>query len=97
VLPGASDPKQAGLVERLADVEPLLVEIAGSGIRQVLAAAAVTESRRRVGATHLERLRAEIPADLPILVVPELFTRATGRRVVSLIAAALADELDGGY
>jgi hypothetical protein len=26
--------------------------------------------------------------------VPELFTKATGRRVVSLVAEALADELD---
>jgi hypothetical protein len=28
--------------------------------------------------------------------VPELFTKATGRRVVSLVAKALADELDVG-
>jgi hypothetical protein len=31
---------------------------------------------------------------LPILYVPELFTRATGRRVVALVAEALGDELD---
>jgi hypothetical protein len=29
-----------------------------------------------------------------MLMVPELFTRATGRRVVSLVAEALAEELD---
>jgi hypothetical protein len=29
-----------------------------------------------------------------MLIVPELFTRATGRRVVELVADALADELD---
>ena len=29
-----------------------------------------------------------------MLIVPELFTRATGRRVVSLVAEALAEELD---
>ncbi len=33
-------------------------------------------------------------ADLPIITVPELFSRAPGRRVVSLIADGLADELD---
>ena len=54
----------------------------------------VTEARRRVGNRHLERLRAGIPAELPVLYVPELFTRATGRRVVALVAKALADELD---
>jgi hypothetical protein len=32
---------------------------------------------------------------LPMLVVPELFTRATGRRVVALVADALAAELEG--
>ena len=60
----------------------------------MLAAAHVTEARRRVGNRHLERLREEIPADLPVLYVPELFTKATGRRVVALVAKALADELD---
>ena len=34
------------------------------------------------------------PPDLPVLYVPELFTRATGRRVVALVAEALAEELD---
>ncbi|MBA3289313.1 MAG: hypothetical protein H0U21_15070, partial [Acidimicrobiia bacterium] len=75
-------------------VERQLVAAAGAGVRQVLEAARVTEARRRVGGRHLERLRDEIPDALPVLNVPELFTRATGRRVVSLVAGALADELD---
>ena len=54
----------------------------------------VTEARRRVGDRHLERLRDGIPAGLPVLYVPELFTKATGRRVVALVAKALAEELD---
>ncbi len=94
VLPALFDRRQAAVVDHLGDVEPLLVAAAGPGVRQVLAAAHVTEARRRVGNRHLERLRAGIPADLPVLYVPELFTRATGRRVVSLVAKALADELD---
>ena len=40
-----------------------------------------------IGEGHLDRLRAE--SDLPMLIVPELFTRATGRRVVTLVADAL--------
>jgi hypothetical protein len=37
-----------------------------------------------------------IPSTLPVLYVPELFTKATGRRVVALVAKALAEELDVG-
>lgn len=94
VLPALFDRRQAAVVDRLPDVESLLVDAAGPGVRQVLAAARVTEARRRVGGRHLERLRAELPDGLPVLYVPELFTRASGRRVVSLVAGALAEELD---
>jgi anion-transporting ArsA/GET3 family ATPase len=94
ILPALFDRRQGDVVDRLGDAEQLLVDAAGPGVRQVVAAAHVTEARRRVGNRHLERLRAGIPADLPVLYVPELFTKATGRRVVSLVAKALADELD---
>jgi hypothetical protein len=30
---------------------------------------------------------------MPLLIVPELFTRATGRRVVTLMAGSIHDEL----
>jgi anion-transporting ArsA/GET3 family ATPase len=94
VLPALFDRRQTEVVDRLDEVEPLLVEAAGPGVRQVLAAAHVTEARRRTGNKHLERLRAGVPADVPVLNVPELFTKATGRRVVSLVAKALNEELD---
>jgi anion-transporting ArsA/GET3 family ATPase len=94
VLPALFDRRQSEVVDRLDEVEAILVDAAGAGVRQVLAAAHVTEARRRVGSRHLERLRAQIPPGLPVLNVPELFTRATGRRVVALVAEALADELD---
>ena len=94
VLPALFDRRQVEVVDRLDDAEALLVAAAGPGVRQVVAAAHVTEARRRVGNRHLERLRAGLPAGLPVLYVPELFTKATGRRVVSLVAKALADELD---
>jgi hypothetical protein len=63
-------------------------------VSAVLSAASIIEARRKNGERHLERLRDEAP-DLPMVVVPELFTRATGRRVVELVADALADELVG--
>jgi len=94
VLPALFDRRQTEVVDRLGDAEQELVGTAGPGVRQVLAAAEVTEARRRTGNRHLERLRAGIPAGLPVLYVPELFTKATGRRVVALVAGALGEELD---
>ena len=94
VLPALFDRRQSEVVDRLAEVESVLVDAAGPGVREVLAAARVTEARRRTGNRHLERLRDGIPAELPVLYVPELFTKATGRRVVALVAKALAEELD---
>jgi hypothetical protein len=66
----------------------------------VVEAARLTESRRSTGAAHLGRLRRwiedgdHVADDLPIVVLPELFARASGPRVVSLVADALTDELD---
>ena len=59
----------------------------------MLDAAALTEARRRVGAEHLDRLRDELGPDVPVLIVPELFTRAAGRRVVNLVAEAIGAEI----
>ncbi len=96
VLPALFDRRQSEVVERLGGADAVLVEACGTGVRQVVRAAQLTEARRRVGGRHLERLRAGLAPGLPVLYVPELFTRATGRRVVSLVASALADELDVG-
>ena len=96
MLPALFDRRQSEVVDRLDDVEPMLVDAAGPGVREVLAAAHVTEARRRTGNAHLERLRDGLPAGLPVLYVPELFTKASGRRVVSLVAKSLAEELDVG-
>ncbi len=94
VLPALFDRRQSDVVDRLTEVEPLLVDAAGPGVVEVLAAARVTEARRRTGNRHLERLRDGLPSALPVLYVPELFTKATGRRVVALVAKALAEEMD---
>ena len=55
-------------------------------------AAALTEARRRTGARHLARLREALDVRAT-LSIPELSVRAPGRRVVSLIAEHLVDEL----
>jgi anion-transporting ArsA/GET3 family ATPase len=94
VLPALFDRRESAVVGSLRRAEQLLVDAAGPGVRDVVLAAQLTEARRRVGGRHLERLREFVADGLPILYVPELFTRATGRRVVALVAEALADELD---
>ena len=65
----------------------------------VLESARLTEDPRRTGAGHLDGIRAAIDGDASLasvdtITVPELFARAPGPRVVSLIANMLADELD---
>lgn len=100
VLPAMFNRREQAVVDRLDEAMPILVDAVGAGVVSVVDAARLTESRRATGATHLDRLRAwiegapEVVDDLPIVVVPELFARASGPRVVSLVAEALTDELD---
>ncbi len=93
VLPALFDRRESEVVEHLDDAEEILIDAVGRGVTTVVEAARITDARRRIGAGHLARLRDGC-GDLPILIVPELFTRATGRRVVGLVADALAEELD---
>ena len=92
VLPDVFTKRQRRVAARLDEVLPLITAEVGRGGGTVLEASRITDARREIGQGHLDRLRAE--SDLPILTVPELFTRATGRRVVSLVADAL-DEVIG--
>jgi anion-transporting ArsA/GET3 family ATPase len=100
VLPLVFSRREQALVDRLDEALPLLVDAAGPAVATVLDAAHLTEARRRTGAAHLERLRTwlstsdEVPDDLPIITVAEFFSRASGPRVVSLVAEALTEELD---
>ncbi len=95
VLPALFSEREHDVFERVAagDSRGLLVDAVGRAVTTVLDASALVEARRRVGAGHLDRLRAELAGRVPLLVVPELFTRATGRRVVTLMAQAIEDEL----
>jgi anion-transporting ArsA/GET3 family ATPase len=100
VLPVMFNRREQAIVDRLDEVLPLLIDAAGPGVPTVVEAARLTEIRRSTGAGHLDRLRDwlterdEVPDGLPIITVPELFSRASGPRVVSLVADALTDELD---
>ena len=75
------------------DAQAVLAAAAGKAVSTVFDAAAQSEARRLVGDGHLDRLRQQMPGGIPLLVVPELFTRAPGRRVVNLMAQAIHDEV----
>jgi anion-transporting ArsA/GET3 family ATPase len=64
-------------------------------IEPVLDGARLAVTLRRTRAEHLARLREQLPADLPLLYVPYLFSRDYGVRATQLIADALGAEL--GY
>jgi anion-transporting ArsA/GET3 family ATPase len=72
-----------------------LVHAVGPGASSVLDAARLAVTLRRTRAGHLEHLRTSLPASLPLLFVPELFTKAHGLRSTRLVAEALGAEL--GY
>jgi anion-transporting ArsA/GET3 family ATPase len=62
-------------------------------VGDVLAAARLAVTVRRDGVAHLERLRAQIDPDVPLLYLPYLFARAQGLRAVRQVARALSEEL----
>ena len=72
-----------------------LSEAAGGPVERVLEAARLAVTMRRTRAVHLDELRSEIDPRIPLLYVPELFTRGYGLRTTGQVAAALSAEL--GY
>lgn len=97
VLPELFGRSEEELFERLR-VPPavdLLTEAAGAGVGTVLDAAELAVTLRRTRAGHLTRLREELEPALPMLYVPELFSRSHGIRATHQVAEALGQEL--GY
>ena len=95
VLPRWFDSADEAVFDALCDAEPqaVLASRVGAKVATVFSAAALARSRRSMATAHLDRLRAALPRGVPMLLVPELFSRAGGRRAVSLVADALGQEL----
>ena len=95
VLPELFGRAEEEVFERLRGGDPtvLLEGRAGPGTSAVLDAAELAVSLRRRRAEHLEELRDALPRSLPMLFVPELFARSSGRRATSQVADALGEEL----
>jgi hypothetical protein len=77
--------------DRLGEPQPQerLAEVAGRRVATVFEAGRLAEARHTVARGHVERLRADLPAAVPVHEVPELFAKAGGRRVVAMVADAL--------
>jgi anion-transporting ArsA/GET3 family ATPase len=67
----------------------------GGPTRPLLDAARLMVTMRRTRTAHLERLRAALAGEVPLLYVPFLFTRTHGLRSTRQVADALSAEL--GY
>lgn len=106
VLAEVFDEEERTVAERIPEALDVLVAEVGAGVRAVVDAAMIVESRRSIGDAHLDRLADAIDAldlsgsargrdavDLAILTVPEMFSRAHGKRVVSLVADVLDRKL----
>ena len=86
------DGRDLEVFDALADpaAQAVLTEALGAAAGEVFAAAQLAQARHVAAEGHLARLVEMLPAEVPVHQVPELYTKASGRRVVSL----LADELE---
>jgi anion-transporting ArsA/GET3 family ATPase len=91
VLPDVLDERGRDVFARLQrpGAQALLTEAAGPKVTTVLDATGLALARRDLAAGHAAALAERIGADIPLLRVPELFTRATGRRAVQQVAEHL--------
>ena len=95
VLPELFGDREEATFETLsseAGLAALRAEL-GAPIDTVVGGADLAVRMRRSRAAHIARLRDELPAGTPLLIVPELFTRAQGIRATRMLAEALGDEL----
>ena len=97
VLPELFGRHEEAVFEALSGEAPLarLDGLVGGDAAPVLEAARLAVTMRRTRSTHLERLRAGIDPDVPLLYLPYLFSRSYGLRTTRQVAESLGEEL--GY
>ena len=93
VLPELFGRHEEEVFDRLYAERGRLSKIAGGDVEPVMEGARLAVTMRRTRAGHLQRLREGLPAGVPVLYVPYLFTRAHGLRTTGQVATALAEEL----
>jgi anion-transporting ArsA/GET3 family ATPase len=97
VLPELFGRGEEEIFDRLREPEraAVLAGAVGGDVAPLLEGAELAVTLRRTRAAHLQRLRAGLPGDLPMLYIPYLFTRDEGVRATRQVAEALSEEL--GY
>ncbi len=95
VLPELFGQREEEIFEQLRkpDAEAVVSERAGGPVAPILEAARLAVTMRRTRAGHLQRLQAGLPPDLPVLLLPYLFTRTHGMRTTKQVAQSLGEEL----
>jgi anion-transporting ArsA/GET3 family ATPase len=95
VLPELFGRGEEEVFERIesTDGRRAMVDAVGPAVEPLVDAARLAVTLRRTRAGHLEHLRSSLPGDVPLLYVPELFTRAHGLRATRLVADAIGAEL----
>jgi anion-transporting ArsA/GET3 family ATPase len=95
VLPELFGRAEEEVFDRLGapEASTALTAAVGHPVDGVIEAARLAVRLRRTRAGHLTRLREGLDPELPILYVPELFSRSHGRRATRQVADALAAEL----
>jgi anion-transporting ArsA/GET3 family ATPase len=68
-------------------------ETVGGDVGPVFEGARLAVTMRRTRAEHLDRLRAGLDPEIPVLLLPFLFTRTHGLRTTGQVAASLGEEL----
>ena len=95
VLPELFGRREEAVFERLCEPDAVAaIDRALDGpVQPLLDGARMAVSLRRTRTEHLERLRAEVDAAIPMLYVPYLFVRSHGLRSTRVVADALSAEL----
>ncbi|MFL6204833.1 MAG: ArsA family ATPase [Acidimicrobiales bacterium] len=95
VLPELFGRGEEAVFEQLVQEEHAsrLSDALGTSVRPILDGAQLAVTLRRTRATHLTRLRDELPPGTPLLYVPYLFQRSHGARATRQVAAHLGEEL----
>ena len=95
VLPELFTSTEEEIFNHLATPEGIdaLAEAGFGNVSPLMTGATLAVTLRRSRAAHLTRLRENLPAAMPMLYLPYLFTRAHGVRVTTLLAEALGEEL----
>jgi len=95
VLPELFARSEEEVFDRIDTVEgrAMLADAVGKGAGVALDAAALAVRLRRSRAVHLANLRERLPAAVPLMFLPYLFTKTHGIRTTRRVAEHLAEEL----